>query len=329
MKILIIGGTGAISTAFTHACKNKGWDVWIINRGSHMERLPNKICITLANINNTEKIEIADDYDCIIDFTIWNSGHAKRAIKLFENKTKQFIFLNSTCIYKHSLLNEKITEESPIEENPIWKYQKDKFEARKILLKSKLPFVEVRPGHTYDYFTIPTNIMGIGYGLVERIKKNKPIIVHDDGNSLWTLTHSTDVAIGLIGLVGNEKTIGESFHITYEKALSWKNIFNIYGEILKKEVKMEFIPSIRICQMHPDLGESLIAHRSLSKIFDNSKIKKFVPHYDPLVSAYEGIKHSINWHEKNKDKIFYKKEMNKVIDDIINKNKKYIGGKLL
>jgi nucleoside-diphosphate-sugar epimerase len=324
VKILIIGGTGAISTAFTRECVNKGWDVWVINRANHPDRIPSEAIPMIGDIN-TEFVpsNIDNNWDSIIDFTIWNKIHAERAIKLFGGKTKQFLFLNSTCIYKHSMLGERITEDSPIEGNPIWQYQKDKFEARMVLLGSGLPLTEVRPGHTYDKFTIPTNIMGLGYGLVERIKQGKEIIIHDDGQSKWTLTHSSDVAKGLVGLVGNKDTIGECFHITHESAPTWMDIFKCYGFLLDKEINPVFIPSIRICQINSDLGESLVAHRSLNKVFDNSKIKKFVPGYNPEISFKKGIQMSVNWHEENPDKIFYKKESDKLVDEIIKTYQNY------
>jgi len=323
MKVLIIGGTGAISTSFSKACIDNGMDLWMINRGNRQHRIPKGVNFIKANINNIDKSLVKDHiWDSIIDFTIWNENDARRAMQLFTGKTKQFIFLNSTCIYKPVPLGHRIMEEDPIENHPVWQYQKNKFEARGQLLRSGLPLVEVRPGHTYDVFTIPTNIMGLGYGLVERIKKGKEIIVHDDGLAKWTITHSTDVAQGLVGLVGNPKTIGECFHITHEKAGNWLDILNAYGDILNKKPNFIHIPSVRICHIDYETGISLLAHRAFHKIFDNSKIKKFVFSYNPKIDYRDGIKMSVDWHEDNKDKIFYRKEADALVDKIIKIYKK-------
>ena len=142
MKILIIGGTGGISTAFTKACVDAEMDVWVINRGNRSHRNLSTVNFIRADINNmNSKLLEGHTWDSIIDFTIWNADHARRAVKLFKGKTKQFIFLNSTCIYKPVLLGHRITEEDPIEDHPVWGYQKNKFEAREVILNSSLPFL--------------------------------------------------------------------------------------------------------------------------------------------------------------------------------------------
>jgi nucleoside-diphosphate-sugar epimerase len=321
MRVLFIGGTGVISTACSKLCVERGMNLWLLNRGNHPERMPKGVGWMAADINDVEDVKKmlgGSKWDCVVDWTVMNADHAKRDIELFIGKTKQFIFINSTCVYKAPPLGHRLVETDPLVSNPIWDYTRSKLEAEKFLLAAKgFPLTVARPGHTYCEFTIPTNIPGLGYGLVERLKQGKEVIVHDDGLSLWTLTHSSDVAVGLVGLIGRDDAIGEIFHITHTEALTWLDIFETYAEALDVKPNFIFIPSTRIYQIDYELGASLLGHRALSKIFDNSKIKRFVKDFDPKVSFAEGIRKSLEWHRENKGKIYYNRQSNEAVDRII------------
>lgn len=321
MRVLFIGGTGAMSTACSKLCMERGMDLWLLNRGNHPERMPRGVGYLPADINDNSTVkEILgkSEWDCVVDWTVMNADHACRDLSLFRERTRQFIYINSTCVYKSQPLGHRLVETDPLQNNPIWDYTKGKLEAEKFFLVAKdFPLTIARPGHTYCEFTIPTNIVGLGYGLVERIKQEKEIIVHDDGLSLWTLTQSSDVAVGLVGLIGREGAIGEIFHIAHSEALTWLDIFKIYAQVLGMEPKFVFIPSTRIYQIDYELGASLLGYRALSKTFDNSKIKSFVKEFNPKISFSEGIRESLEWHKENKLKIYYDKRADEAVGRIL------------
>lgn len=320
MKVLFIGGTGAISTACSALCVEKGMDLWLLNRGNHRERMPKGVNYIQEDINLRWAREIltSHQWDCVIDWTVLNTENAWRSLHLFKGKTRQFIYIDSTCVYKAPPLGHRLVETDPMQDTPIWGYTRGKLEAQRVfLLQSDFPLTIARLGHTYCEFTIPTNIVGLGYGLVERMRQDRKIIVHDDGRSLWTLTHSSDVAVGLVGLIGREDAIGEIFNITHNEAISWLDIFWTYADALGVEPDLEFIPSSRIYQIDYEIGSSLLGHRALSKVFDNAKIKGLVNDFDPKISFQEGIGRSIEWHDQKKDRIYYNKQSMEAVDRII------------
>lgn len=300
-------------------------DLWLLNRGNHFERMPQGVGWMPADINDiatVKKMLGKSEWDCVVDWTVMNADHAWRDLFLFTGRTRQFIYINSTCVYKAPPLGHRLVETDPVQDSPIWGYTKGKFEAERFFQTAKdFPLTIARPGHTYCEFTIPTNIVGLGYGLVERMVQGKGIIVHDDGMSLWTLTHSSDVAVGLVGLIGREDAIGEIFHIAHTEALTWLDIFKTYAEALKAKPNFVFIPSTRIYQIDYELGASLLGHRALSKTFDNSKIKSFVKGFDPKVSFQEGIEKSLEWHKRNKLKIYYSKQAYELVERILREAK--------
>lgn len=328
MRVLFIGGTGSISTACAHLCVQKGYDLWLLNRGNRKWRMPRNITFVPADINDVEDVreKLAENkWDCVVDWTIMNAVDALRDIKLFTDCTKQFIYISSTAVYQAPALNHKLAEGDETGSST-WSYALGKHLAEVVLQCSRptgpndrIPLTVARPGHTYCEFTIPTNITGLGYGLIERMKQGKKIIVHDDGQALRTLTHSSDFAVGLVGLIGREDTIGETFHITSDETLTWLDIFNIYGEALGIKPQLEFIPSSRIYQIDREIGASLLADKALSEVFDNSKIKRFVPDYVPKVNFSDGIKRSLKWHREHKDKIYYNKQADEAVDEILRK----------
>ncbi len=309
MRVLFIGGTGVISTACSKLCAERGMDLWLLNRGNYPERMPAlHHSFILADVNDVDAVKKMlnrSEWDCVVDWTMMTPQQARRDIELFAGRTKQLIYISSTSLYRP--LNRRISEGDPVG-NSIWQYARDKLEAERVMMvqyrEEGFPVTIVRPGHTYCEFTIPTNILGLGYGLVRRIRQGKKIIVHDDGLSLWTMTHSSDFAVGLAGLIGKEEAIGETFHITSDEALTWLDIFRLYGQASRAEPELEFIPSTAICQIDPEIGASLLGDRALNRTFDNSKIKRFATDYRPQVSVVDGIRRSLKWHRENQSKVY-------------------------
>jgi nucleoside-diphosphate-sugar epimerase len=322
--VLFIGGTGSISGPCSHVAVSQGIDLWLVNRGNRQARLPKGIHFFQGDINNpsNELVNFLKEssWDCVVNWLVYTPEQAKRDIKLFAGKTKQYIFISSTSVYLNPSDYRRITEKYPVG-NPIWPYAELKVRCEKIFLKgfkeNRFPVTIVRPGHTYCDFTIPTNIIGLGYGLIERLLANKKIIVHDDGLSLWTLTHSEDFAEGLFGLLGINEAQGEIFHITQNRSNNWVYILETIGGYFNIDPNFIFIPSQAIIDIDGDIGASILGDKAKNLIFDNSKIKKFVPTYNPKITFEEGIVRSLKWHEENPELIYYNSEIQLKVDNII------------
>jgi len=215
-----------------------------------------------------------------------------------------------------------VTEETPTV-NPYWKYAQDKINCEQRLLReyktSGFPITIVRPSFTYGITSIPAAVTcwRYPYTLINRMRTGKKIIVHGDGTSLWVMTHNTDFAKGIIGLFGNEKAIGEIFHITSDEVQTWNQIFNTIGKVAGIEPNIVHIPSDFINKISPEIGAGLLGDKATSIVFDNSKIKRFVPNFKATVSYEEGIKKSLEWIEAHPEYCRIDEENNHIVDRII------------
>jgi nucleoside-diphosphate-sugar epimerase len=155
------------------------------------------------------------------------------------------------------------------------------------------PATIVRPSHTYDRTLLPFHG---GYTTVARMRAGKKVLVHGDGTSLWTLTHHADFAVGLVGLLGNPHALGESFHITSDEWLSWNQIYEIVAHAVGVEPRLVHAPSDLIAAFDPAWGASLLGDKSHSMIFDNSKIRRLVPDFQPRIPFWLGAQEIIAWY---------------------------------
>ncbi len=302
MKILFIGGTGTISMAITRLLAKQGHDLYLLNRGTRNDEIPSGVKTIIADISNEEetakKLE-GMTFDCVGEFIGFVPEQLQRDFRLFKDKTRQFIYISSASAYQKPLKGYVITEETPLE-NPYWEYSRNKIACEKLLMdlyrNEGFPVTIVRPSHTYDERSVPLGVHGNGgsWQVVKRIKEGKPVIIHGDGTSLWTITHNSDFAKAYVGLIGNPKAIGEAFQITTDESVSWNEIYGAIAEALGVELKPYYVSSQTLVDMSSyDFLGSLIGDKSNSVVFDNSKVKALVPDFRAEVSAKEGIRMTV------------------------------------
>ena len=322
MKVLFIGGTGNISTSVSRLCVKNGIDLYLLNRGTNGVEIPGTKTIrgdiSDPGIANTLK---EHSWDCVVNWIAFNTNDIERDINLFRKKTKQYIFISSASAYQKPPSHPIITESTPLY-NPVWDYSQNKIAGEEKLNKSyreeDFPITVVRPSLTFD--TVIPLIMGgwTEYTIIDRMKKGKEVIVPGDGTSLWTITHAEDFAKGFIGLIGHQQAIGHPFHITSDEILTWDQIYEAVAEAAGVKANIIHIPSDFICKVENSLTGSLLGDKSYSVIFDNTKIKTFVPGYKAIIPFSEGIKKTIAWFEADPKRMIIKKESNEMIDRIIN-----------
>ena len=302
MKILFIGGTGTISMAITRLLAGQGHDLTLLNRGNRNAELPDNVKIIEADISNEEetakKLE-GMTFDCVGEFIGFVPSQLERDFRLFNGKTKQFIYISSASAYQKPPKGYKITEETPLE-NPYWQYSRDKKACEEFLMdryrNDGFPVTIVRPSHTYDERSVPLGVHGNNgsWQVVKRIMEGKKVIIHGDGTSLWTITHNSDFAKAYAGLIGNPKAIGEAFHITTDEAVTWNQIYGAIANALGVELKPYYVSSQTLVDMSSyDFLGSLIGDKSNSVEFDNSKVKSLVPDFKAEIKAEDGIKMTV------------------------------------
>ena len=321
MKVLFIGGTGNISTPSSRLALEKGMVLYLLNRGKAKVMVKGAKTI-IGDINKPEQLtELKKhEWDVVVNWIAFTAEDIERDIKLFKGKTKQYIFISSASCYQTPLSYPVITESTPLCNN-LWDYSNNKIKCEDRLQKAYreegFPITIVRPSLTYDT-VIPIAIGGFNeYTTADRILKGKEIIVHGDGTSLWTVTHSDDFAKGFVGLLGLTQAIGHAFHITSDEVLSWNMIYTILADSLGKPAKIVHIASDFICEIAPSFTGTLLADKAESVLFDNSKIKTFVPGFKATIPFAEGIKRTLAWLDKNPEHKFINAETNQQMEYIL------------
>jgi nucleoside-diphosphate-sugar epimerase len=327
MRFLFLGGTGLISSACSELAVERGHELFILNRSASTKYSVPKGATLLkgdvhADAAHLSRLLEGHRFDAVVDFIAFTVEDIERDINLFRGKTDQFIFISSASAYQKSLKNYLITEETPLE-NPFWKYSRDKIACEERLMKAyredSFPITIIRPSHTYGPSQIPLAVDSWvhPWTIVDRMRRGRKLIVPGDGTSLWVLTWNADFAKGLVGLLGNQKAMGEIFHITSDEVLSWNQIYLEAYQALGLEPNVIHIPSDLMAAYWDHAVGSLIGDKSNSVVFDNHKIKRFVPDFRCEVKWAEGVRRSIKWHEDRPQFQTIDNDMNAVWDKII------------
>ncbi len=307
MRILFIGGTGNISTACTRRALEHGLEVFHLNRGSRPEKVPPGVVTLRADMRNrvdTGRALAGLRFDVVVNWLGFTPDQVEADIALFRGRTAQYVFISSASVYRKPLPHPVITESTPVG-NPYWEYARNKIACEQVLERAweadGFPYTVVRPSHTYDDGWIPTCFGSRDYTIARRMLEGKAIIVHGDGQSLWTLTHASDFARGLVGLLGDPAALGQVFHITSDETLTWDAIHGAIGRALGVKPSIVHVPSEFIAAVCPARGASLLGDKTHSVIFDNAKIKRYVPGFRVEVPFVEGIRRSIAWFDDHPD----------------------------
>ena len=322
MKVLFIGGTGNISASVSKACIERGIDLYLLNRGMRRVDIP-KAKIIHGDITKPDEVISAIEehrWDVVVNWVAFTKNDIERDVRLFRSKTRQYVFISSASAYQKPLSHPVVTESTPLR-NPFWDYSRDKIACEEQLHRSyrdeNFPMTIVRPSLTYDT-VIPVAIGGwTEYTIIDRLKKGRKIIVHGDGTSLWTVTHAEDFAKGFVGLLGHQQAIGQAFHITSDEILTWNQIYEAVADAVGCEANIVHIPSDFIGYCEHSLKGTLLGDKAVSVIFDNSKLKRFVPEFRATIPFREGIKRTLAWFEADPARQIVKHETNEMMDRII------------
>ncbi len=303
MKVLFIGGTGIISTACSRLAIERGIDLTLLTRGQRAAQLPagaKSLTVDMDDTAGAARVLGGQSFDVVVDWIAFTPAHIERDLNLFRGRTRQFIFISSASAYQKPVTHYLITESTPLT-NPHWDYSRNKIACEERLLRAYreegFPVTIVRPSLTYGetQITLAVNSWTKSYTAVDRMRRGKKVIVPGDGASLWVITHNTDFAKGLVGLLGHEQAIGHAFHITTDEVMCWDQFYRIVGEAAGVEPQLIHLPSDFIGACLPEALGGLIGDKAVSVVFDNSKIKRFVPDYCATTPFWRGIRRTLDW----------------------------------
>jgi len=303
MRVLFIGGTGIISTASTCLAAQRGIDITLLNRGRRAAGLPAGVHTVTADIDDPAAAGRAlgdASFDAVVDWIAYTPEHVERDLALYRGRTRQYIFISSASAYQKPPGHYLITESTPLA-NPFWQYSRDKIACEERLIKAYreegFPVTIVRPSLTYGdtQVALAVNSWAKSYTVIDRMRRGKKVIVPGDGTSLWVITHNSDFAKGLVGLLGHRQALGEAFHITSDEVMCWDQFYRLTAEAAGAEAQLVHVPSDFLAACMPEKLGSLVGDKAVSVVFDNTKIKRFVPGYCATVPFSEGIRRTIAW----------------------------------
>jgi nucleoside-diphosphate-sugar epimerase len=304
LRVLLIGGTGIISTACAHEAAAQGVDLTLLNRGRSLvtgrRPVPETATVLYADVRDAVGMREAlgeRTFDVVVNFLGFTPEHVQQDIDFFHGRTAQYVFISSASAYQTPPMHLPVTESTPLR-NPYWRYSRDKIACEDLLVReyreSGFPVTIVRPSHTYDPTMPPFDG---GWTVVERMRQGREVVVPGDGTSLWTITHHEDFARAFVGLLGNEAAIGEAFHITSHEAPTWNQIFTSVAQAAGVEPRLVHVPSDAIAAADSALGAALLGDKANSMLFDNSKVRSIVPGWQARIPFSQGAREIVAWHD--------------------------------
>ncbi|PCE16370.1 NAD-dependent dehydratase [Microbacterium sp. SZ1] len=299
-KVLFIGGTGIISSAASALAAERGMEVTLLNRGTSQRRAAEGVEVLTADIGDDAAVDAAlagREFDVVADMIAFTPDQVQRDLDRFEGRTGQYVFISSASAYQKPVAHLPITESTPLR-NPFWRYSRDKIACEELLTAAYrdrgFPVTVLRPSHTYDEWTIPA--FG-AWTAIDRIRRGEEIVVHGDGTSLWTLTHSRDFAVGFVGLLGNPLAYGDTFQITSDFVYTWNEIYGMLGRAAGAEPRLGYATSSAIEAELPDRAGQLTGDMAHSVVFDNTKVRRLVPDFAPTIGLHTAAREIIDWHD--------------------------------
>jgi nucleoside-diphosphate-sugar epimerase len=303
LRVLFIGGSGVISSACSWAAVERGIELFVVNRGVSLVRpLPPEATVLRGDVRDPASMReaIGDrEFDAVVDWVAFTPGHVRADIDLLRGRTGQYVFISSASAYQTPPARLPVLESTPLR-NPYLQYSRDKIACEDLLTaayrESGFPATIVRPSHTYDKTLVPFNG---GWTILGRMRQGKPVVVHGDGTSLWTLTHHADFARGFVPLLGHPRTVGEAFHITSDDVLTWDQIAHTLAAAAGTTADIVHVPSDVIAAADPDWGGSLLGDKAHSLTFDNAKLRAVVPGYLATIPFEQGAREIVAWYDED------------------------------
>ena len=300
LKVLFIGGTGVISSACARVAVEHGIDLFVLNRGRSTDRpLPPGVTTLRADAREPRSVrqEIKDlHFDAVVDWVAFTPDQVRTDIELFSGRTGQYVFISSASAYQTPPARVPVTESTPLR-NPFWAYSRGKIACEDLLVaayrEQGFPATIVRPSHTYDQTTVPFDGR---WTVLGRMLAGKPVIVHGDGTSLWTLTHHEDFARAFVPLLAHPRTVGEAIQITSDDVLTWNQIAEALAAALGVSARVVHVPSDAIAAADPDWGAGLLGDKAHSMIFDNAKVRGLVPGWRAVIPFEQGAREIVDWY---------------------------------
>lgn len=320
LSVLFLGGTGVISAACAELAVARGLDLTIATRGTSGRPVTEGARLLRTDVRDPAALHEAlagKEFDVVVDWLAFTPDHVRADVAELTGRTGQLVLISSASAYQTPPARLPVTESTPLR-NPYWEYSRNKIACEDVLVAAYrdhgFPMTIVRPSHTYDRTKVP---LSGGWTMVERMRQGRPVVVHGDGTSLWTLTHHTDFARGLVPLLGLTRAIGEAVHITSDDVLTWDQIARTLGAAAGAEPQIVHVPSDAIAAADPEWGAGLLGDKAHSMVFDTTKLRRLVPDFVATVPFEAGAREIVEWHDADPSRRELDPRVDALVDDLV------------
>jgi len=294
MTILIIGGTGQISTSLTYRLHAEGHDVSTLNRGRTSVDVPSGVrCLRgdRERQDDLDKVASERSYDAVIDFVCWNTAHAHGDISAFSGRCGHFIYISTAWVYGPPK-RFPVTEDHP--RTPVEEYGRNKLGAEELFLQAaydgRLSASAVRFHATYNDYSEWPSVLANDPTIPYRLRAGKPILVHDRGVLPTHFLHADDAAVALSGLLRHpENSCGEAYNVVGD-SLTWDGVFRSAARALGTEARLSSAPAESIIDAFPERTWPLNGVHQYAMSFSNAKVQDLVPEFRVTIDTEEGCR---------------------------------------
>ena len=306
MNVLVLGGTGVISRAIVNRLLEKGHAVTIFNRGNRALLFSKPVRQITGDRQDRVDFESRmrmESFDAVIDMICFNRADARSTIAAFRDCTDQIIVCSSVAAYRRPYRSVPTVESAEsLYDDPTFAYAYHKAEAERyldeVVRSQQLPITVIRPSLTFGLGASNVGVLRQNFGIVDRIRKGKPLVMFGDGSTPWSFTFTPDLAKAFVGVLGNPQTYGQAYHACSEERCRWEDLYLEFGKVLGIEPHIVHIPSELLRVADPELFSHLYFEKTFVGLYDNSKIKSVVPDFTCDISLHDGVKMMVEWFER-------------------------------
>ncbi len=278
MKVLLIGGTGLISTAIVNHLVERGDEVTVYNRGVTPRRIPKSVKEMKGNRwdypafeNQMKDVKV----DAVIDMVAFAPENAESVLRAFKGRVKHIVVCSTVCVYGGPMTKLPADDNEP--HRPVGEYGKNKSKIESILLaadgKDGLHTTAIRPSYTTGKGAEYPGLL-FDNSLPNRLKAGLPVIVMDDGRAAWAVAHISDVGRAFANSLLNPKAYGQAYHATSDEHTTWDGVYKAMADAVGGKFNPVHIPTDWLYEQAPRRSVGVKFIYQYPSIFDNTKAKR-------------------------------------------------------
>jgi nucleoside-diphosphate-sugar epimerase len=299
MKVLIIGGTGLISTGIVEHLLARGADLTLFNRQQRQSRLPSGLPVIAGDRNVPAEFEQRlerERFDVVIDMICFSPEQAQATLRAVGGRTGQLIFCSTVCTYGVKVPGHVLIDET-FPPAPTSQYGKNKLACEQAFLRAHeaglFKTTIVRPSNTYGPGNSLIDQLEFDGVVWDRVEHGLPVLCSGDGLGLWQSTHRSDVGRLFAYACGNAGTYGEVFNATRDHVFTWRDYFREAARALGTRAELVLAPAGWLVAQNPQRFKFLDETSRYHGAYCSAKARRAVPEFRCEVDFVDGARETL------------------------------------